>query len=42
MFPLNGVGTKLPDELLRRNFSRTIPTHDLIFVIGSTSYWALV
>ena len=36
------VGTKLPDEPLRRNFCRKIPIRDLIFVIGSTSYWALL
>ena len=37
-----GRSTKLPDELFRSNFSRKIPTRDLIFVIGSTSYWALL
>ena len=36
--PLTLLGTTLPDEPLRRNISRKIPTHDLIFVIGSTSY----
>ena len=32
------VGTKFPDEPVRRNFSWKIPTRDLIFVIGSTLY----
>ena len=26
------VGTNLPDEPVRRNFSRKIPTHDLIYI----------
>ena len=32
------VSAKLPDEPVRRNSSRKIPTRDLIFVICSTSY----
>ena len=29
-FPLSLVGTKLPDEPLRRNFRRNIPTCDFL------------
>ena len=32
---------KFPDEPERRNFRRKGPTCDLIFVVGSTWYWAL-
>ena len=33
---------KFPDEPVRQNFSRKNLTRDLIFVIGSTLYWALL
>ena len=32
------VRTKFPDESVRLNFNRKIPTRDLIFVIGSALY----
>ena len=38
---MSSIGTRFPDEPVRRNFSRIGPTRDLIFVIGSTLYWAL-